>query len=167
MRRSSAILGSVVFFAVAPGVVAGLIPWGLSEWRLQTPFPAYRIVEAAGSIVTAAGLAALIHAFMRFALEGRGTPAPVAPTAELVVGGLYRHVRNPMYVAVLAIIIGQALLFASIPVLIYAALVFGAVHAFVVGYEEPTLSLTYGALYEEYRAAVPRWLPRPTPWRGG
>jgi protein-S-isoprenylcysteine O-methyltransferase Ste14 len=106
-----------------------------------------------------------VTAFAQFALEGRGTPAPVAPTANLVVKGLYRYVRNPMYVAVLAIILGQALLFASLAVLAYGALVLLAVHLFVVAYEEPTLHDTYGAQYDAYGRGVRRWIPRLTPWR--
>lgn len=108
----------------------------------------------------------LLHAFARFALEGRGTPAPVAPTERLVVGGIYRHVRNPMYVAVLAIILGQALLFSSWALVAYATIAAIAMVSFVKFYEEPTLARRYGADYEAYRSAVPGWLPRLTPWRG-
>src|SRR5262249_25109001 len=107
----------------------------------------------------------LVHAFARFVLEGVGTPAPVAPTEQLVVGGLYRFVRNPMYLAVAAIIVGQALVLGR-PILLAYAAVFGAVvGAFVHWYEEPTLSRQYGEQYESYRRAVPAWWPRLKPWR--
>jgi protein-S-isoprenylcysteine O-methyltransferase Ste14 len=107
----------------------------------------------------------LLHAFARFALEGLGTPAPVAPTERLVVGGIYRHVRNPMYLAVLSIILGQALLFSSWTLVAYAVIAAAAMVSFVKFHEEPTLARRYGADYEAYRRAVPGWLPRLTPWR--
>jgi protein-S-isoprenylcysteine O-methyltransferase Ste14 len=107
----------------------------------------------------------VLHAFARFVVEGLGTPAPVAPTERLVVGGLYRHVRNPMYVAVAATIVGQVLIFGQ-PVLLAYAAGFGAiVAAFVHGYEEPVLADRFGADYEAYRRAVPAWRPRLRPWR--
>jgi protein-S-isoprenylcysteine O-methyltransferase Ste14 len=109
----------------------------------------------------AAGAASVVHSFARFALEGRGTPAPVAPTETLVVSGQYRWVRNPMYVAVLSLIVGQALLFGSTALLWYALAIAAAFHAFVLGYEEPTLARRYGDSYERYRSSVNRWLPRP------
>jgi protein-S-isoprenylcysteine O-methyltransferase Ste14 len=98
-------------------------------------------------------------------VEGLGTPAPVAPTERLVVGGLYRYVRNPMYLAVVAAVLGQAALLAQ-PVLAWYALLAGAAMvAFVYGYEQPALAHRYGAQYAEYRAAVPGWWPRLRPWR--
>ena len=121
---------------------------------------------ALGSAVflVVAGAGVLLHAFGRFVVEGRGTPAPVAPTERLVVGGLYRHVRNPMYVAVGATIVGQALLLGRPWLLVYAAAFWVVVAAFVHGYEEPTLSARYGAQYAAYRRAVPAWRPRLQPW---
>jgi protein-S-isoprenylcysteine O-methyltransferase Ste14 len=107
----------------------------------------------------------LVHAFGRFVAEGRGTPAPVAPTERLVVGGLYRYVRNPMYLGVLAAIVGQGLLLGQLGLLAYAALVWVAVATFVQAYEEPTLHARYGAEYDAYRRAVPAWWPRLRPWR--
>ena len=101
---------------------------------------------------------------MRFAIEGLGTPAPIAPTRHLVVTGFYRHVRNPMYVAVLAVILGQALLFANARLLAYGAAFWLACHLFVVFYEEPTLRRSFGADYDAFRANVPRWIPRLRPW---
>ena len=81
--------------------------------------------------------------------------------------GLYRHVRNPIYVAVVAIVLGQAALFGNGPLLWYGAVLWLAFHLFVIGYEEPTLRQTFGAEYENYRGNVPRWIPRLTPWRAG
>ncbi|WP_274627536.1 methyltransferase family protein [Arvimicrobium flavum] len=165
MKTPSAILGSAAFFLAAPGVVAGLVPW-LMTGGYERPL-AGSALAAPGALLVAAGLAFLLHAFARFALEGRGTPAPVAPTDKLVVGGVYRHVRNPMYVAVVGIILGQALIFAWWPLAAYAAAVGTAMAAFVRFYEEPVLAARYGAEYEAYRMAVPGWVPRLTPWKGG
>jgi protein-S-isoprenylcysteine O-methyltransferase Ste14 len=105
-------------------------------------------------------------AFVRFVVEGIGTPAPVAPTQNLVVGGLYRHVRNPMYLAVGATIVGQGLLLGRPILLLYAAAFAAVVFAFVLGYEEPTLARQFGAQYEAYRRAVPGWWPRLRRWPG-
>ena len=164
MRLRSAVAGTIVFFFVAPGIVAGLLPLWITGTRLPDPFAGRGLMMAAGALLIIAGLAVLIAAFAQFAIQGRGTPAPITPTATLVVEGLYRYVRNPMYVAVLAIILGQALLFASVGALVYAAIVLAAVHTFVVTYEEPTLRETYGAQYEAYARGVRRWIPRPAPW---
>jgi protein-S-isoprenylcysteine O-methyltransferase Ste14 len=146
---------------VAPGVMAGLIPWLLTGWDSADP-PAVLVVL--GALLIAAGVAALLHAFARFVIEGLGTPAPVAPTERLVVGGLYRYVRNPMYVAVAATIVGQALLLGRPVLLVYAALFWALVAAFVRFYEEPTLTARYGEEYDAYRRAVPAWRPRLRPW---
>ncbi len=165
MRKPSAIAGSLLFLILAPGVVAGLLPWLLTD-RYGLPFSSSAGFVAVGSLLIVAGLAVLLHAFARFALEGSGTPAPVAPTEKLVVGGIYRYVRNPMYVAVISIILGQALIFASWPLAAYACIAGAAMFAFVKSYEEPTLARRYGASYDTYRRAVPGWWPRLTPWKG-
>jgi protein-S-isoprenylcysteine O-methyltransferase Ste14 len=162
-ETARAAAGSTVFFAIAPGVMAGVIPWALTGWRVRADWPAARV---AGIALTAAGAAVLVQAFVRFVREGRGTPAPVAPTERLVVGGLYRHVRNPMYEAVAAAIVGQALILGRPALLLYAAVFAATVAAFVYLYEEPTLALRFGTEYEAYRRAVPRWIPRLRPWTG-
>ncbi|MER8725013.1 isoprenylcysteine carboxylmethyltransferase family protein [Mesorhizobium sp. M1027] len=164
MRATSAIAGSVIFLAAAPGVVAGLLPWLLTD-RYRLPWSRLPGFVPVGWLLIVAGTIVL-HAFARFALEGLGTPAPVAPTERLVVGGIYRHVRNPMYVAVLSIVLGPALLFSSGTVAAYLVIAAAAMISFVKRYEEPTLARRYGAEYEAYRRAVPGWLPRLTPWRG-
>lgn len=158
--RFAPVIGSLIFFCIAPGTVAGLLPYVLSRWRFGPAFLGIEAVRYIGGALIAVGLACLVACFARFALEGRGTPAPVAPTQTLVISGLYRYVRNPMYVAVVTIIVGQALLFASRSLLIYAAVVWLCFHLFVLIYEEPTLRRRYGEAYEAYRARVPRWLPR-------
>ena len=142
-QRTIAALGSAVFFVVAPCTLAGPVPWGVTDWQLQPPFFDLELTRGVGAIVIVAGVLALVDAFARFALQGLGTPAPIAPPRNLVVTGLYRHGRNPIFVAVLWL----------------------AFHVQVVVYEEPTLEQTFGSEYEAFCAAVPRWIPRITPWR--
>jgi protein-S-isoprenylcysteine O-methyltransferase Ste14 len=163
MRKITATAGSALFLLMAPGVVAGLVPWWLTGWRMGAAYPAP--VQITGMALVAVGAAVLLTAFAQFAIEGRGTPAPPAPTEQLVVRGLYRYVRNPMYLAVLAVITGQALLLSRPILLGYAAVVAAAFIAFVYGYEQPTLTRRYGAQYQAYRRAVPGWWPRLPPAR--
>lgn len=162
MNRVEAAIGSTLFFFLAPGTVAGFIPWLISGWRLPAP----NALTVLGAVIMLIALIMLVECFARFALQGHGTPAPVAPTQHLVVSGLYRFVRNPMYVAVVGLILGQALVFQSAALAGYALIVWLAVHSFVYFYEEPTLRRSFGDEYERYCKAVPRWLPRLTPWRG-
>ncbi len=130
--------------------------WSANEW--------WAPVRVLGGLLIAAGLAVLFPAFVRFVVEGIGTPAPIAPTEHLVVGGAYRHVRNPMYLAVAALIFGQALLLGQTVLLLYGAAFCVVVAVFVHGYEEPALTRQFGTEYDDYRRAVPAWLPRRTPW---
>jgi protein-S-isoprenylcysteine O-methyltransferase Ste14 len=162
MRMPAAVIGSAIFFVLAPIVVAGAVPWWITGWRGGiTWFP----VRVIGWLLVAAGTVVLLHSFSRFVREGSGTPAPVAPTERLVVGGLYRYVRNPMYVAVVAVISGQALIFGHLGLWLYAGAAWLTMAAFVRFYEEPTLHARFGTAYDTYRRAVPGWLPRVTPWR--
>jgi protein-S-isoprenylcysteine O-methyltransferase Ste14 len=156
--RARSVLGSFVFLFIAPGVVAGVVPWLLTGWDVRDPLGAW-VLRIAGALLIAAGAAALLEAFLRFALQGLGTPAPVAPTEHLVVGGLYRYVRNPMYLAVAATIVGQALLLGQPLLLAYAAAFLAVVAAFVHWYEEPALSRQFGPEYDDYRRRVPGWWP--------
>ena len=164
MRKAKAALGSLVFLAVAPGIVAGLVPWWLTGWEKEEPLPGWALVRILGWVLVAAGVVVVVQAFARFVHEGIGTPAPVAPTEHLVVGGLYRYVRNPMYLAVAATIVGQALILGQPLLLLYAGAFLLTVAAFVRWYEEPTLRRQFGADYEAYLRAVPGWWPRRTPW---
>jgi protein-S-isoprenylcysteine O-methyltransferase Ste14 len=166
MKRISALLGSAIFLVIAPGTVAGYVPWLISQWRMGAPLLGISAIRFAGALLILAGLPMLLDSFARFAFEGLGTPAPIFPTRHLVVSGLYRYVRNPMYVAVSALIFGQGLLFGSVPLLEYGAAVWAAFFLFVLAYEEPTLRHTYGKEYEEFCANVPRWIPRVRPWKG-
>lgn len=156
-KRARAAAGSAVFLAVAPGTMAGLIPYLLTGWHSHHPPAA---VQAAGAALALAGGAVLLSAFARFVRDGLGTPAPIAPTERLVVQGLYRYVRNPMYLAVTATILGQWLLLGRPVLLAYAITFIAITYAFVRGYEEPTLQARYGEQYERYRESVPGWWPR-------
>ena len=158
--RIQAALGSLAFLVLAPGVVAGLMPWLITQWRPLPPGDGPGALRWTGLILIAAGLAVIVEAFARFAWVGLGTPAPVAPTRTLVVSGFYRFVRNPMYVAVTTLIFGQAVLFASWGVALYGVVIAVAFDTFVRLYEEPTLRLAYGQGYAAYCAATPRWIPR-------
>jgi len=160
MRRAA--LGSTMFFLLAPGAVAGLVPWAITRWAGS---PAgLDALDVAGGLLVTAGLGTVVACFAQFVREGHGTPAPLAPTDTLVVGGLYRYVRNPMYVGVGAVIAGQALAFRSVPLALWLAAFTIAVTTFVVAYEQPTLSRQFGASYDRYRRDVPAWWPRLRPW---
>jgi protein-S-isoprenylcysteine O-methyltransferase Ste14 len=139
-----------------------VVPWLLTHWHAQHEYGLP--LRLAGAALLAAGLVALASAFIRFVIDGLGTPAPVAPTRNLVINGPYRYVRNPMYLAVLATIIGQATVLGQPSLFAYAAAVGLAVATFVLSYEEPTLHERFGAQYDTYRHAVPRWRPRTRPW---
>src|SRR6202045_4761416 len=131
--KTIAILGSALFFAVAPSTVAGLVPWWITRWEFRPPFFDLDATRAVGILLIVAGLPGLVDSFARFALQGLGTPAPIAPTQNLVVTGLYRYVRNPIYVALVAVILGQAALFGDQRLLAYGVLVWLAFPAFVLG----------------------------------
>jgi len=163
LRPERAAVGSGIFFALAPGVVAGVAPWWMTRWH--RPEGAGRLSLAVGVALIAAALAALLYAFGRFVGEGKGTPAPVAPTERLVVGGPYRYVRNPMYLAVVGAIAGQALALESARLAAYGLSALAAMFAFVRRCEEPRLARRFGADYDAYRREVPGWWPRLTPWR--
>ncbi len=165
MKKQSAAIGTAVFLVCVPGVVAGVLPWYITRWEIRQSGAAWLTLRVVGAAMIVLGAGVLLHAFVRFVAEGAGTPAPVAPTERLVIGGLYRHVRNPMYLAVAAVIVGQSALEAQPGLLVYAAVFVAVVEVFVRTYEEPTLRQRYGAQYTTYCHAVPRWLPRRRAWR--
>ncbi len=162
MRKATAALGSTLFLACAPGIVAGVVPWLLTHWRHHT-YPLAWTLRAPGILLIAAGTATLVSAFARYVIDGLGTPAPIAPTERLVTRGPNRHVRNPMYLAVVATVVGQGLVLGQLILFGYAIAVFIMMAAFAYGYEEPTLARRFGAQYERYRRDVPAWLPRRSP----
>ena len=150
-------LGSLLFFILAPGMVAGVIPLTLMRSGTQIQIGMLSFLAIPLWLI---GVTMLIWCFWDFLVKGRGTPAPIDPPKELVVSGLYNYVRNPMYVGVLLVIIGHFLWFGYWNLLIYAGVVFIAFHSFVTLYEEPNLKQRFGAGYEDYLTKVPRWIPR-------
>jgi len=161
--RVRAWVGTIVFLFLAPGIVAGLIPALITSWRMPDWGGWVWSVAIVANLLILGGIVVLLDAFIRFA-RADGTPAPPVPTAHLVVVGPYRFVRNPMYVAVVAIILGQALLFGSVWTVVYAAIAMTAVALFVALYEQPTLEDAYGEEYRAYKANVRAWIPRLRPW---
>ena len=166
MNRSSAIVGSAVFLVIAPGTIAVLVPYWIYRWHMAPPLLGFSAFRVLGALLICAGLPLLLDSFARFAIHGLGTPAPVAPPKHLVVSGLYRYVRNPMYVAVSSLVFGQGLLFGSTQVLEYGVAVFVGFHLFVLLYEEPVLREKFDAEYDSYCRNVRRWWPRIKAWRG-
>src|SRR5689334_7200927 len=141
-----------------------MVPWWISHWRFETALLGLPVLRVAGGALLGLGVTGLLDSFGRFAIQGIGTPAPVFPTRHLVVTGLYRYVGSPMYVAVVSAILGQGLILGDIGLLAYGSLVWFLFHLFVRIYEEPTLRATFGSEYTAFCAAVPRWIPRRTPW---
>jgi protein-S-isoprenylcysteine O-methyltransferase Ste14 len=164
-RAFGNVVGTLLFLVIAPGAIAGFVPWALSGWTFAPPFLGWSGTRVVGAALIVAGAGVVLESFARFALVGRGTPAPPLPTEQLVVSGLYRHVRNPMYVGVVAMVFGQALLFGNRELAFYGAVLWMGFFVFVLAYEEPTLRRRYGARYAQYCQDVGRWWPRLTPWR--
>jgi protein-S-isoprenylcysteine O-methyltransferase Ste14 len=150
-------LRHLLAICLLPGMVAGVIPAllvdGLAAWPLVV----------LGAVVAALGLALIVQTVALFASVGKGTLAPWDPTERLVVRGPYRRVRNPMISGVLCVLLGEALAFGSVAVLVWFAIVFALNAVYFPLIEEPDLQRRFGADYEAYRAAVPRWLPRLRP----
>ncbi len=165
MRRFWASLGSLVFFIIAPGTILGFIPWSLTHWHIGPPFLGIEVLRWVGVALIVLGLLPLLSSFARFAWDGLGTPAPIAPPTRLVVTGFYRHVRNPIYVALLVILLGEALLFGDERVAVWGVLFWMFTFAVVVIIEEPELRRQFGTEYETYCRNVRRWLPRLIAWR--
>lgn len=163
MRKSTAGIATAAFFVVGPGTFAGLIPWLLTRWELPEHAPFWLLPRAVGVLLICVGLVLPVHAFIQYAKAG-GTPMPIAPTQRLVVNGFNRYVRNPIYLGLLTVIVGQALLFGQSGLLLYAAIAWVVTASFVRLYEEPTLTRQFGAQYQAYRRAVPAWWPRLRPW---
>ena len=159
----AALVRTAIFTLAVPGTVLIYVPYRLLEGRTGGfgPGPG----RYPGAVLVLLGAAVYLRCAWNFAAEGFGTPAPIDPPKELVVRGLYRHVRNPMYVGVVGVLLGEALFFGARVLLEYAAVVFGFFFLFVLAYEEPALRRKFGATYERYCAEVPRWIPRLRPWR--
>lgn len=148
-----------LFTVVVPGTVTVLVPYGIlrSDPPATLPLGVLRIV---GAQLMVLGAWVYLRCAWDFAVVGRGTPAPVDPPRELIARALYRYVRNPMYLGVLAVVVGEALFFESLRLLQYAAALAAGFHLFVVLYEEPALRRQFGESYRRYLETVPRWIPR-------
>lgn len=159
-------LKTLIFTVLVPGVLGFYLPFRLgSESEGTMPLGDWRYV---GWIPIAIGAAIYFWCAWDFTFTGKGTPAPIDPPKTLVVRGPYKYVRNPMYIGVLTLVLGQAMLLESRLLVAYAAFVFLAFFAFVILYEEPTLKRKFNGSYEEYRRTVPRWIPWPgAMWREG
>ena len=158
-----ALLGSLVFFAIAPGTVVGLVPWWITSWQLKPALLGNDATRAVGLVMIVVGLIPLLSSFLRFAWDGLGTPAPIAPPKHLVVTGFYRRVRNPIYLALLILLLGEALFFADGRVAEWAVIFWLGTFVVVLAYEEPTLRRLFGEEYRIYCQNVPRWIPRLRP----
>lgn len=157
-RGRIGLLVKTLFFTIlAPGTVTVLVPYLLVLPRAEFDVGAFRFAGIAPIVL---GAAALFYSAWNFVFVGRGTPAPLDPPKELVAAGLFRFVRNPMYVGICTLLVGEALLFQSWRILAYAFLVWLLFHLFVIIYEEPHLRRKFGTSYENYCRAVPRWIPR-------
>jgi protein-S-isoprenylcysteine O-methyltransferase Ste14 len=156
-RTLSLIIRNLVFTFVVPGLGGVWVPWWILTRGGHTARPA--AWEAAP--VFTAGAALYVWCVWSFAAVGRGTPGPWDAPTRVVAVGPYRWVRNPIYVAALLVVLGEAWLFLSLPLLAYAGAMAVFFHLFVIGYEEPTLRRRFGSSYLEYRRSVPRWIPRP------
>jgi protein-S-isoprenylcysteine O-methyltransferase Ste14 len=166
MSRTTAFVLTLIFNVIVPGTFAVYLPWLIAHGVMGPPFLGLEATRWLGWGLAAAGTAVVLEAQLRFVFKGFGTPAPILPPSRLVVSGFYRHVRNPMYVAVIVLVIGEALVYAEPWLFAYAAAFLVLGHLFVLFYEEPTLRKRFPADYPAFTAAVPRWIPRLTPWRG-
>jgi protein-S-isoprenylcysteine O-methyltransferase Ste14 len=153
------IFRSLFWIIVLPGTVTVYLPHLIVTRWSPTAFPGWGMWQLLALIPIGIGAAVLLHCIWGFAAVGRGTLSPVDPPKKLVVKGLYRYVRNPMYVGVVTILLGEALLLQSLALLEYALVGFAAFNLFVILYEEPTLRDQFGESYEHYCRHVGRWLP--------
>jgi protein-S-isoprenylcysteine O-methyltransferase Ste14 len=153
-------LKTLIFTLVVPGTVTILIPYWLLSSRSASPPMQIGPLRYLGVLPILLGTSIYLWCAWDFTFAGRGTPAPIDPPKTLVVRGLYRYARNPMYIGVVLLLFGEALLFASRVLFGYVAMVFLSFHLFVVLYEEPTLRRKFGEPYQRYCESVPRWFPR-------
>jgi protein-S-isoprenylcysteine O-methyltransferase Ste14 len=163
MRQRDAALASAAFFVVAPGTLAGLGPWLITRWEITESGAGWRVVQALGVLLIVVGIVPPVHAFVEFVRAG-GTPMPIAAPKRLVVTGFNRYIRNPMYAGLLLVVVGQAVLFGSLNVLLYGLVAWAVVASFVLIYEEPTLTRQFGTDYLAYKRNVRAWWPRLRPW---
>jgi len=160
--RTSIVVSVLFTLLGGPALVLALMPWYMTRFRIPAGQSPALIVLSAFLILL--GLIPLVESVGRFVIMGRGTLMPAVPTEHLVVSGLYRYVRNPMYIGVITALCGEALLFGSRHMLVYVGVVWLMMHAFVCLYEEPKLARTFPDEYARFKKNVPRWIPRLKPW---
>jgi len=153
-------LKTLLFTILVPGTVTVLVPYLLLSWGVQIFSFEVGPIRILGLPPILLGAVTYLWCAWDFTFTGRGTPAPIDPPKELVVKGLYRYVRNPMYVGITLILLGEALLFEAAVLFLYAGLLLVCAHLFIVYYEEPTLRRLFGASYESYCKSVSRWTAR-------
>ncbi len=157
---AQAIVGTIVFTLIVPGTVLVYAPYALTGFSFAPAWLGLEATRWIGVALFAVALPIFVGFLVRFVREGHGTPAPVAPPQRLVIGGMFRHVRNPGYIAVIGLLLGETLFFGSRPLLLYSLVVALTFHLWVISFEEPQLRRSFGAEYEAYCRQVPRWIPR-------
>jgi len=151
---------TLLFSIFVPGTVVGVVPYLLLTRGPELPGLGLGAMRYSGIVPLIGGLLFYLASAWNFAEQGKGTPAPIDPPKQLVTSGPYRFVRNPMYVGGVLILLGEALLFASIVLLLYLCIIWLAFHLFIILYEEPHLRKVFGTEYEKYCRDVRRWVPR-------
>lgn len=152
-------LKTLLWSIFVPGTLTIFVPYLLLSSKIELSRAGSSNLRFVGLIPIAMGASIYLWCAWDFTFTGRGTPAPFDPPKEMVVRGSYRYVRNPMYVAALLALVGEAILFESAVILIYAAIVLSVFHLWVISYEEPTLRRKFGGSYEKYCSKVSRWIP--------
>jgi len=151
-------LKTLVFTILVPGTVSIAVPQMLARWRNYPKLPLNEhLARVGGNACLVSGILLYVHTTFQIGSEGKGTPSPTDEPENLVTGGIYAHSRNPMYIGVLLVILGQALRRRSISILWWGAGMWIGFHNRIIGYEEPHLLEKYGPEYEQYREEVPRW----------
>ncbi|MGE5625594.1 MAG: methyltransferase family protein [Bacillota bacterium] len=165
MKRPIAILGSIGFLTLVLGLVIFYVPWHFTQhWHVNPPLLGFAGFRWIGGVLILAAFPVWVDGYIQFALRGLGTPAPVAPPPKLVVSGFYAYVRNPMYVAIIGMTLGQGLIFNDGSALRYPFYLWTGFFLFVYFHEEPSLRRKFGQEYADYCAKVPRWIPRFKPY---
>jgi protein-S-isoprenylcysteine O-methyltransferase Ste14 len=163
MSRTTAVIVASAWGIGLGGTVGVLLPWYLGNWQMHRPLPGWVVAQAIGLVLVVLGLVPIVQAFVAFVRAG-GTPVPVASPPTLVVDGFYAHVRNPIYVGFLVVLLGEALFFGNAGMLRYALIAWLVAAAAVRWYEQPRLTKKFGEPYQEYLRAVPAWIPRIRAW---
>ena len=153
----SLFLRNLFFTILQPGIVAGLVPYWILRGELSVS-RSWQFTHYAGIVIFLIGLIIMLHCIINFAVKGRGTLSPADPTKRLVISGLYKYSRNPMYVGVMLILVGESMYFRSQSLWMYSFFIFIAFNLFIAGFEEPRLRRDFGEEYQAYCKRVSRWI---------